>query len=69
MNFALSEDQEALRDVFARFTTERIKPRAAEIDESHEFPRELFMELAELGFFGLRYPESFGGVNLDMVSY
>ena len=69
MNFALSEDQEMLREVFARFATERVKPRAAAIDESHEFPRELFMELAELGFFGLRYPESLGGVNLDLVSY
>ena len=69
MNFALSEDQEMLREVFARFATERVKPRAAQIDEAHEFPRELFMELAELGFFGLRYPESLGGVNLDLVSY
>ena len=69
MNFALSEDQEVLRDTFARFATERIKPRAAAIDEAREFPRELFMELAGLGFFGLRYPESLGGVNLDLLSY
>lgn len=69
MNFELSEDQRVLRDVFARFCTERIKPQAAAIDEARQFPRELFEELAQLGFFGLRYPESLGGANLDLVSY
>lgn len=69
MNFELSEDQGLLREVFARFCTERIKPQAAAIDEARQFPRELFEELAQLGFFGLRYPESLGGANLDLVSY
>ena len=50
-------------------SAERIKPRAAAIDEAKTFPRELFGELAALGFFGLRYPESLGGVGLDMMSY
>ncbi len=69
MDFALSKDQELLQQTFARFSTERIKPRAAAIDEARQFPRELFMELADLGVFGLRYPESLGGVGLDMLSY
>lgn len=69
MDFALSTDQELLRDTFARFSTDRIKPRAAAIDEAGEFPRELFKELADLGFFGLRYPESLGGVNLGLLPY
>ncbi len=69
MDFEFSEEQRLLQDTFSRFRSERIAPRAAEIDEAGEFPRELFMELADLGFFGLRYPESLGGVNLDLVSY
>ncbi len=69
MDFELSEEQRLLQDTFSRFRSERISPRASAIDEAGEFPRELFMELADLGFFGLRYPESLGGVNLDMVSY
>ncbi len=69
MNFALSDDQAILRDTFARFSTERVKPQAAAIDDSRQFPRELFAELAGLGFFGLRYPESLGGVNLGLLSY
>ncbi len=69
MNFALSQDQRLLHETFARFSRERIKPNAAAIDESGQFPRELFSELGDLGFFGLRYPESLGGVDMDLLSY
>lgn len=69
MDFELSEEQQLLRDTLSRFCDERIKPRAAAVDEAHAFPWELFTELAELGFFGMRYPESVGGTGLDFVSY
>ncbi len=69
MDFELSEDQTVLQETFSRFCTERIKPRAAEIDEAGQFPHELFMELGEIGLFGLRYPESLGGTALDLTSY
>ena len=69
MDFSLSVEQELLRDTVSRFRRERIAPRAAEIDEAGEFPRQLFNELAELGLFGLRYPESLGGSDVDLVSY
>ena len=69
MDFELSEEQKLLRDTLARFCEERIRPQASTIDEAGEFPRELFGELAELGVFGLRYPESLGGSNADFVSY
>lgn len=69
MDFELSEEQRLLRDTLSRFSDERIKPRAAAMDEARQFPRDLFMELADLGFFGLRYPESIGGANADTVSY
>ncbi len=69
MNFELTQDQQLLLDTMSRFREERIAPRAAAIDEARQFPRELFMELAKLGFFGLRYPESLGGSDVDLVSY
>jgi butyryl-CoA dehydrogenase len=69
MDFALSVDQKLVSEVFARFCDEQIQPRAAAIDEAKEFPRESFMALAELDFFGLRYPESVGGSAMDFVSY
>ena len=69
MNFELTQDQQLLLDTMSRFREERIAPRAAAIDEARQFPRELFMDLARLGFFGLRYPESLGGSDVDLVSY
>jgi butyryl-CoA dehydrogenase len=69
MDFELSEEQTLLRDTLARFSDEQIRPCAAEIDEAGEFPRALFMKLADLGFFGLRYPESLGGTEVDLLSY
>lgn len=69
MNFDLSDDQRAIRDLFARFADERIAPQAAALDEAHAFPRELFNELGGLGFFGLRYPESVGGSGLQLPEF
>lgn len=69
MDFEISDEQRLLSETFARFCDERIKPNAAALDEAKQFPRELFMELADLGFFGLRYPEAMGGAGMDCLSY
>ena len=69
MNFQLSEEQQLTRDTFARVCDERIKPRAADVDEAHEFPHDLFRELGDLGTYGVRYPESLGGTDLGFVSF
>jgi alkylation response protein AidB-like acyl-CoA dehydrogenase len=68
MNFELTDEQKQVRQTFARFCDRRVLPSAAAIDEAHDFPHELFRELGELGFFALRYPESIGGVALDLVT-
>jgi benzylmalonyl-CoA dehydrogenase len=69
MDFDLSAEQRAIRDAFARFSDERIAPRAAAIDEAHAFPRELFGELAAMGVFGMRYPEAAGGSGAGLVEF
>ncbi|MDT3669395.1 MAG: acyl-CoA dehydrogenase family protein [Aromatoleum sp.] len=69
MNFELTDEQRAIQDTFARFCDERIAPQAAALDEAHAFPRSLFRELAELGFFGMRYPESVGGTGLALTEF
>ncbi len=69
MDFELSEEMRQIRDTFARYTDERLIPRAAEIDEAHAFPREAFDEIAQLGFFRMLYPEDDGGLGLGMVPY
>lgn len=69
MNFELSDRQKAIRDTFARFSDERIAPQAAALDEAHAFPRSLFKELADLGFFGMRYPEDVGGTGMALSEF
>lgn len=69
MDFELTEEQRAVRETFARFADRRIAPNAAALDEAGEFPRELFLELAGLGFFGMRYPEDAGGSGMALTEF
>jgi len=69
VDFELSEEQRMIKDTFARFSDEKVKPKAEEIDNAHAHPTEIFRELGDLGFFGLRYPESAGGSEMDFLSY
>ena len=69
MNFELSEIQQQIQQTFKDFVDRRVMPNAQAIDENHEFPRELFKEVGDLGFFGMRYSEADGGTNMDIVSY
>jgi len=69
MDFALSEEQQAVKDTFARFSDERIAPQAAALDEAHQYPRELVKELCDLGFTGMRYSEEDGGSGVDLVTF
>jgi butyryl-CoA dehydrogenase len=69
MNFELTPEQAQVRATFARFSDERIAPRAAALDEAHAFPRELFGELAAMGLFGMRYPEEVGGSGMQLSEF
>jgi alkylation response protein AidB-like acyl-CoA dehydrogenase len=52
-----------------RFSEERVRPRAGELDESEAFPMELYQEMAALGLFGITVPAEYGGAGLDTLSY
>ena len=69
MRVKLSEEQQLLRDSVRRFAEEVIKPHAKEIDESGEFPRDLYDQAGELGLAGVTVPEQYGGAGMDTVSY
>ena len=69
MNFELDEDQRAIQDTFARFANEQILPRAEELDQAHQFPAEVFKQVADLGLFRMRYPEEDGGLGLGFLPY
>ncbi|RMH22886.1 MAG: acyl-CoA dehydrogenase [Acidobacteria bacterium] len=69
MHIELSEEQKLLRDEVRRFAEEVVKPKAREIDESGEFPRDTFDRAAELGLTGVYVPEEYGGAGMDMLAY
>ncbi len=69
MDFALTAEQRQIRDMVAEFVDEEIRPRAAEIDETDEFPADLVDQMAELGLMGMPFPEEYGGAGLDYHSY
>jgi alkylation response protein AidB-like acyl-CoA dehydrogenase len=57
----LSGEQRELRELVRTLARERVAPRAAEIDESHEFPWDLVDLFREHGLFGLLFDEEWGG--------
>ena len=69
MNFHFTEDQRDLIEMFRDFAEKVIRPRAAEMDETEEFPHDIINQLAEMGLLGLPYPEEYGGAGLDTVTY
>ncbi|MCF8032705.1 MAG: acyl-CoA dehydrogenase family protein [Desulfarculaceae bacterium] len=69
MNFALTEEQQMVKDTAARIADEDLKPKAAHFDETHEHPAEACAALGELGFMGIAVPEEYGGAGMDYVSY
>jgi alkylation response protein AidB-like acyl-CoA dehydrogenase len=58
----LTEEQREIRDLVRQLARERIAPRAAEIDESHEFPWDVVELFRENDLFGLFFDEQYGGL-------
>jgi butyryl-CoA dehydrogenase len=69
MDFELTTEQRQIRDLFARFVDTEVAPNAAAIDAAHAYPHEWMRKLAELGLFGMRYPESVGGLSMDLSTF
>lgn len=69
MDFELNDIQKQIQQTFRDFAEKKVKPHASKLDEEKKFPKELFKQVGELGFYGMRYPETAGGSGLDIVSY
>ena len=69
MNFNLGEDIDALRETVRRFAMDEIAPRAAEIDQSNEFPADLWEKMGALGLHGITVPEADGGVAMGYLAH
>lgn len=69
MNFQLTEEQEMLRKMVREFAENEVEPTARERDEEERFDREIFDQMAELGLTGIPWPEEYGGIGSDFISY
>ena len=68
MNFNLSEEHEAFRHVVRDFAEKEISPYAASWDKDEIFPLDAVSKMADLGLFGLVFPEEWGGGGGDFIS-
>lgn len=69
MDFRLTEEQQIFKRGVSRFVDREVVPRAAAIDESGEFPADLFKRLGALGYFGVRYPTELGGTGAGHLAF
>jgi alkylation response protein AidB-like acyl-CoA dehydrogenase len=69
MNLALTEEQALLQASVREFAEDVVRPQAARIDQTGDFPRETFAEAGHLGLAGVAVPTEYGGSGMDTVSY
>ena len=64
-----TETQQQLQSMARQFSDTHIRPIAEELDREEKFPHELYLQMGELGLFGIGVPEAYGGPDFDTVSY
>ncbi len=60
-------EHEMLRDQVRRFVETEVKPHGEAWEEQGYVPRDVLRRMGALGFFGIRYPESYGGAEMDTL--
>src|ERR1043165_2988901 len=68
-NFDLGETADAIRETVLAFSQNEIAPRAAEIDRSNQFPRDLWPKIGSLGLHGIMVEEEYGGTGLGYLEH
>ncbi len=68
MEFQLSEEHRLIRDTARRIAREKVAPRAAEIDETEEYPHDLFQVFREAGLLGLTIRQEYGGSGVGFLA-
>ncbi|TMW72136.1 acyl-CoA dehydrogenase [Alteribacter natronophilus] len=69
MEFLLTEEQQMIRKMVRDFAENEVAPTAAERDEEERFDRAIFDQMGELGLTGIPWPEEYGGIGADYLSY
>lgn len=69
MDFYLTEEQKMVQQMARDFAEKELKPRAAEIDATGEYPLPLLRKMASLGMMGMNIPAEAGGSQAGVVAY
>ncbi|MBA3068770.1 MAG: isovaleryl-CoA dehydrogenase [Hyphomonas sp.] len=69
LNFDLGETADMIRETVKNFAQKEIAPRAAEIDRTDKFPRDLLPRMGELGLLGITVEEEWGGTGLGYLEH
>src|SRR5207249_1219334 len=68
MDFEFSAEQVAIRDTIRELVQDRVSPRAAEIDRTGEYPKDIERLFADNGILGIPFPEEYGGISGSSVT-
>ena len=69
LDHSLGETIDLIRDTVRQFSSQEIAPRAQEIDQTDQFPRDLWPRLGELGLLGITVSEEYGGAGLGYLAH
>lgn len=69
LNFDLGETADMLRQTVTSFSAQEIAPRAAEIDQTNDFPADLWKKMGDLGLLGMTAEEEYGGTGLGYLEH
>src|SRR5262245_59125623 len=68
MDFALTDEQTAMRDVARRFAADRLAPQYRQREQDGRLDRTLVQEMGELGLIAPELPEAVGGLGVPSVT-
>ena len=68
MDLDLSPEQQEFQKTVRAFVDDAIRPNAERWDEEHELPMDAVKQMADLGLFGLPFPEEYGGSGADFLT-
>src|SRR2546430_7196536 len=69
MDFDLTPEREEFGRAVREFAVEVIAPRAEEMDRLEELPLDIVKQMAQMGLFGLPFPEQYGGQGADFLTF
>ena len=69
LNFGLGEELDMLRDSVRAFCDAELAPRAAEIDETNEFPMDMWRKFGDMGLLGITVKEEYGGSDIGYLGH